>query len=87
MENFPEGTEVPNGNEMPCDFDRSNKKSPCHYEKCHDDDSDPGCVRYVLDYCLAFDDRGCVIQLPHLLNKLSNEEYNEIQNMKSDFKA
>ena len=84
MEDLPEG-EVPEEGASQCNFDRSNKKSPCNYAKCSDDESDPSCIRYILDYCLAYNDRGCVIQLPQLLNKLTSDEYNNVKTIKSDF--
>jgi lysine-specific demethylase 8 len=80
-------TTSPEGRSFPCDFDRSNLKSPCQYKPCLEDDEVLNCVRYMLDYCAAYEDRGCVIKLPHLLNKKSKEEYKEIKEMNSDFKA
>jgi len=35
-------------------------------------------VRYVLDYCQEFEDRGCVIKMPHLLNKMSREDFHDM---------
>ena len=70
---------------IPCDFDYTNKKSPCHFSECWEDDNTKKCIRYILDYCLSFDDRGCVDQLPQLMNKLGSSQYKEIQQMPSDF--
>ncbi|XP_031573173.1 uncharacterized protein LOC116307162 [Actinia tenebrosa] len=69
-----------------CDFDRFNPKSPCHYKPCFEDDELLECVKYMLGYCDAFEDRGCVIQLPHVMNKKSKEELKQIKEMKGDFK-
>ena len=70
---------------IPCDFDFTNKKSPCHFSECWEDDNTNRCIRYILDYCLNYDDRGCVDQLPQLMNKLGSSQYKEIQQMPSDF--
>lgn len=71
----------------PCDFDYKNQKSPCHFESCRnqEDEENTKCIRYILDYCLHYDDRGCVDQLPQLMNKLGSSQYKEIQQMQSDF--
>ena len=71
----------------PCDFDYTNKKSPCHFNGCvyQEDEENSKCIRYILDYCLHYDDRGCVDQLPQLMNKLGSSQYKEIQQMSSDF--
>ena len=68
-----------------CDFDYENLKSPCHYKACQKDDEDLRCVRYALDYCHEFRDRGCIVQLPQLLNKVGRKEYGIIQEMTSDY--
>ena len=70
---------------IPCDFDYTNKKSPCHFSECWQDDNNNKCIRYILDYCLHYDDRGCVDQLPQLMNKLGSSQYKDIQQMPSDF--
>ena len=70
---------------LPCNFDRENMKCPCHYGPCQLDDTANRCIRYTLDYCTAFHDRGCAIQLPQLLNKLDRESYATIKTMVSDF--
>ena len=59
--------------EAPCFFDRANKKSPCHYSPCQNEE-DLKCVKYVLEYCGAYEDRGCVVNKPQLLNKKGHEE-------------
>lgn len=71
----------------PCDFDYTNQKSPCHFRSCRDqeDEGNTKCIRYILDYCLHYDDRGCVDQLPQLMNKLGSSQYKEIQQMPSEF--
>ena len=71
--------------QLPCDFDRENLKSPCYYKPCQKDDTDPKCLRFILDYCVVFEDCGCVIHLPLLLNKLGKYEYEDIKNMETDF--
>ena len=71
--------------QLPCDFDRENLKSPCYFKPCQRDDNDLKCLRYLLDYCGAFQDRGCIIQLPHLLNKLEKNEYSILKSMETDF--
>ena len=43
------------------------------------------CIRYTLDYCMHYDDRGCVVTLPHMMNKLASAEYIEIQQMYTEF--
>ena len=70
----------------PCNYDRSNPHSPCHYDVCIKEDENPKCIRYMLDYCAAYHDRGCVIQLPQLLNKRRQDEYQTIRREHSDFK-
>lgn len=71
--------------QIPCDFDRENIKSPCHFKACQKDDNDLKCLRYMLDYCWVFEDRGCVIQLPHLLNKLTENDYSRLKGMETEF--
>ena len=71
--------------QLPCDFDRENMKSPCYFKQCQIDDNDLKCLRYLLDYCGEFQDRGCIIQLPHLLNKLGKSEYKVLKTMETDF--
>ncbi|CAH1253850.1 KDM8 [Branchiostoma lanceolatum] len=66
-----------------CDFDRTNPLNPC--PMCMDDDADQRCIRYILDYCQVYQDRGCVVQLPQLLNKISKEEFENIAAMESPF--
>lgn len=60
-------------------------KSPCYNKPCQKDDNDLECLRYILDYCGVFQDRGCIIQLPHLLNKLDASEYEVLKNMDTNF--
>ena len=43
------------------------------------------CIRYMLDYCQLYEDRGCVIELPQMLNKRSNDEFEMIKNVPSKF--
>ena len=78
-------TEEYSVSQLPCDFDRENMKSPCYFKPCQKDDNHFKCLRYLLDYCGEFQDRGCVIQLPHLLNKLDRSEYKELKSMETDF--
>ena len=54
----------------PCNFDELNKQSPCHFPTCYEDAESAECIRYILDYCNQWEDRGCVIELPQLLNKV-----------------
>ena len=68
-----------------CHFDRTNEKSPCHYRLCLENDEDKRCIRYVLDYCFHYEDRGCVVELPALMNKLSSSAYGDIKQMASEF--
>ena len=65
--------------EVSCFFDKSNKQSPCHFKPC-DDEDDLRCVKYVLEYCGAYEDRGCVVNKPQLLNKKDFEEMAEMEN-------
>lgn len=65
--------------EPSCSFDRTNKKSPCHFERC-DNEEDLKCIKYILEYCGAFEDRGCVVNKPQLLNK---KDYGEMLKMSS----
>ena len=67
-----------------CGFDRKNKKSPCNYHV--QDIEDPKFIRYVLDYCSEYENRGCVTQKPQLLKKLSKIEFKEIAfDIESDY--
>lgn len=52
---------------------------------CFKDDNNLKCVRFVLEYCAVFEDRGCVSVLPHLLNKLYSSDYQDIIKLESDF--
>lgn len=36
---------------------------------------------------MHYDDRGCVVTLPHMMNKLASAEYDEIQQMHTEFQA
>ena len=63
-----------------CDFDITNKKSPCYFKR--GEEEDPKYIRYMLDYCNVYEDRGCVINKPQLLNKLDGETLDEIKSMK-----
>ncbi|XP_048584047.1 bifunctional arginine demethylase and lysyl-hydroxylase JMJD6 [Nematostella vectensis] len=68
--------------ELPCDFDRLNPKNPCSVKACVNfDEENMECLRYVLDYCNEFADRGCVIHLPHLLNKKTRKEWRDLHEM------
>ena len=68
----------------PCDFDRQNKKSPCFFSDT--DPENPQYIRYVLDYCSEFQDRGCVINKPQLLRKLTGKEFQDITfEMKNEY--
>ncbi|XP_070541818.1 uncharacterized protein [Ptychodera flava] len=58
-----------------CDFDEKNPDNPC--DVCTEGD-EAECVRQTLDYCSKYDDRGCVIMLPQLINRLSRSEYEEL---------
>ena len=80
-----QGIEGDIASQLPCDFDRENLKSPCYFKQCQMDEEDLKCIRYILDYCGKFEDRGCVIQLPHLLNKLAKIDYKTLKSMESDF--
>ena len=64
--------------EVSCFFDNKNKKSPCFPKFCRGDYEGLECVQYVLEYCGRYDDRGCVINKPHLLNKKQKEEMEEM---------
>ena len=63
--------------EAPCSFDKTNKKSPCHFRTC-DNEEDLRCVKYILEYCGLYEDRGCVVNKPQLLNK---KDYGEMMQM------
>ncbi|XP_065186750.1 uncharacterized protein LOC135817482 isoform X2 [Sycon ciliatum] len=41
------------------------------------------CIRHILDYCERYEDRGCVIALPQLLNKKSEPELELINQLRS----
>jgi len=70
---------------MSCDFDYTNKKSPCHIRALDEDDE--RFVRYVMDYCKHYEDRGCVINKPQILNKLFQEDFQKMAfKLKSKFK-
>lgn len=43
------------------------------------------CVRYILDYCQRYEDRGCVIELPQMLNKRSDDDFDMIRKVPSKF--
>ncbi|KAI8480976.1 hypothetical protein Bbelb_390800 [Branchiostoma belcheri] len=66
-----------------CDFDRTNPLNPCPV--CMDDEARHHCIRYILDYCQVYQDRGCVVQLPQLLNKQTKEDFESIATMESPF--
>ncbi|CAH1261579.1 KDM8 [Branchiostoma lanceolatum] len=68
-----------------CVFDSENPKCPCFYDPCLEDDATPPCVRYILDYCLDYEDRGCVIELPQLLNKLYKPDFEKLAQIKSGY--
>ena len=69
----------------PCNFDELNKQSPCHFPTCYEDAESAECIRYILDYCNQWEDRGCVIELPQLLNKVDEHRMEEITTMKSPY--
>ena len=69
----------------PCNFDELNKQSPCHFPTCYEDAESPECIRYFLDYCNQWEDHGCVIELPQLLNKVDEHRMEEITTMKSPY--
>jgi len=71
--------------EAPCSFDKTNKKSPCHYRVC-DNEEDLRCVKYILEYCGLYEDRGCVVNKPQLLNKRDYGEMMEMATSKPLFK-
>lgn len=79
--------EVGGTNKRPCNFDYNNEKNPCQHSSCLEDDTDTRCIRYTLDYCRHYDDRGCVVTLPQMMNKLASAEYNEIQQMHPEFQV
>lgn len=70
-----------------CDFDQSNKKSPCFYkfksQVEREEETNFPFIRYVMDYCQEFEDRGCVINKPLLLNKLMKEEFDVMASSES----
>lgn len=68
-----------------CNFDKSNQKSPCHFGSCFEDPEAPTCIRYILDYCSHWEDRGCTIELPQLLNKVDKRTMEQITTMKSPY--
>eukprot|EP00112_Aurelia_sp_Birch-Aquarium-sp1_P010423 Seg2224.2 transcript_id=Seg2224.2/GoldUCD/mRNA.D3Y31 product="Lysine-specific demethylase 8" protein_id=Seg2224.2/GoldUCD/D3Y31 len=72
--------------EASCAFDKKNKKSPCHFRKCEDED-DLVCVKYILEYCGQYEDRGCVVNKPQLLNKRGQEEMVQMSSSKPIFKS
>lgn len=69
----------------PCNFDGLNKQSPCHFSTCYGDPESSECIRYILEYCNQWEDRGCVIELPQLLNKVDMYKMKEITNMESPY--
>ncbi|XP_006812090.1 bifunctional peptidase and arginyl-hydroxylase JMJD5-like [Saccoglossus kowalevskii] len=58
-----------------CEFDQDNPHSPC--ETCFDEE-EPDCMKIILEYCSKYNDRGCVIMLPQIMNRLSQKEYRRI---------
>ena len=70
---------------IPCSFDYNNEKNPCRYPPCVENEQEMKCIRYTMDYCLHYDDRGCVVMLPQMMNKLASADYKEIQQMPSEF--
>ncbi|KAI8486835.1 hypothetical protein Bbelb_353430 [Branchiostoma belcheri] len=88
FETMKQDLDIFNGPELDgdgCLFDDQNPKCPCHYDPCLEDDADPQCIRYVLDYCLYFEDRGCITELPQLLNKLYKTDFEKLSQTKSDY--
>ena len=71
--------------ENPCSFDKTNKKSPCYFERC-DNEEDLKCIKYILEYCGMFEDRGCVVNKPQLLNKKDLGEMMKISSSRPLFK-
>lgn len=80
IHNGPDFTE-----EEPCNFDASNLQSPCHFATCFEDPESPICIRYILDYCSHWEDRGCAIELPQLLNKVEKSLMKQIASLKSSY--
>ena len=68
-----------------CSFDESNPKSPCHAAVCKEDSESPQCIRYSLEYCLKWEDHGCIVDMPQLLNKKHSSEMNFILAMESQY--
>ena len=46
---------------------------------------DLACIRYTIDYCHQYEDRGCVINLPQLLNKKGEDFLQKLSEYKSSF--
>ncbi|KAJ7327796.1 hypothetical protein OS493_026072 [Desmophyllum pertusum] len=80
IHNGPDFTE-----DEPCNFDMSNQQSPCHFDTCFEDAEAPICIRYILEYCSRWEDRGCAIELPQLLNKMDKVTMEQITTMKSPY--
>ncbi len=70
-----------------CQYDRSIKNSPCYYKPCFVDEAEMKCLKYILDYCSHYDDRGCVVNKPQLLNKKDDEDMKELEKMPKRFKV
>ena len=68
-----------------CSFDLGNSQSPCYFEACYEDSGHPECIRYILEYCSQWEDRGCVIELPQHLNKRDKKEMEQITTMESPY--
>lgn len=81
IHNGPDFTE-----EEACNFDMNNLQSPCHFASCFKDPESPICIRYILDYCGHWQDRGCAIELPQLLNKVDKNLMTQIMSLKSSYK-
>lgn len=70
----------------PCNFDGSNKQSPCNFGLCLENPESSECIRYILDYCNQWEDRGCIIELPQLLNKVGMETMKQITDIDSPYR-
>ncbi|XP_070578891.1 uncharacterized protein [Ptychodera flava] len=64
-----------------CHFDRDHQLSPCLLpeDACDAGEEELECTRYVLEYCYEWEDRGCVVDLPQALNRLSHAELEDLQ--------
>ena len=60
-------------------FNMNDIRNPCLLRECEEDETDPICVRYMIDYCHEVEDKGCANQLPQVLSRKTQLYLEDIQ--------